>query len=236
MRLTTAAALTALSTAVSAQPFFEDFEFLRSEDWYVAEYDFGHPHFDTDWRAANVSLADGLKLTLTPHDGLNRFAGASVRRHNVTHFGRYEAVMTAAKGAGVVTGFFLYTGPAYGTQHDEIDWEFFGQDTTTAQVAWFKNGVLRNHKIQLGFDAATTPARYGIEWWPDRLRWFVNDQLVFETTEAIPQTPQRVFANVWAVDPTLEIWAGLAAPDTKTQAKAHSILFTPLENTQDFNG
>jgi len=205
------------SAAVSGG-FDEDFQAFDETEWHVAHYDFGHPMFDTDWRSENVGLVDGLKLSLRPHDGRNRFAGASIRRSAPSHFGWYEATLTAARGSGVITGFFLYTGPHYGTQHDEIDWEFFGQDTTTAQVAWFKDGELRSHKVDLGFDAADGPNTYAINWQPDALEWYVNGEEVFRTTEAIPQTPQMVFANVWAVSPQLEPWAGLADPTKATDA------------------
>lgn len=99
-------------------------------------YQFTHPLFDTDWDAAHAQPGDGLSLILAPQRGEKRFRGASIRRQEPTHHGRYEAVLTSARGDGLITGFFLYTGPAYGTQHDEIAWEIFGKDTTTAQVAW----------------------------------------------------------------------------------------------------
>jgi len=49
-------------------------------NWHVAEYDFDHDMFDTDWRLAQVSTRasedkQGLVLDLAPHSGgLNRFA------------------------------------------------------------------------------------------------------------------------------------------------------------------
>ncbi|WP_147124361.1 family 16 glycosylhydrolase [Shimia ponticola] len=198
--------------------FEDEFNQIDPQNWHIAHYDFAHPMFDTDWRSGNVGLANGLKLSLHPHHGANCFAGASVRRAEPSHFGWYEATLTAARGSGVITGFFLYTGPHYGTQHDEIDWEFFGHDTTTAQVAWFKDGVLRNKKIQLGFDAAEGPNTYAIHWQAEFIEWYINGRLAYRTTEDIPQTPQMVFANVWAVAPELEPWAGLADPHKSTFA------------------
>ena len=207
--------------------FQDSFDRLDRGAWHVAQYDFSHPHFDTDWRAAQIGLADGLKLNLAPHDGLNPFAGASIRREEPSHFGWYEAELTAARGDGVITGFFLYTGAAYGTQHDEIDWEFFGRDTTTAQVAWWRDGVLRSQKIDLGFDAADGPNTYAFHWQPERIDWYVNGALVFSAQDAIPQTPQRLFANVWAVSPALQAWAGLADPSKSAQASVTQITMRP---------
>lgn len=76
------------------------------QDWHVAEYDFSHDKFDTDWRRAQVipgatDGGEGLKLRLSPHKaGLNRFAGGSIRREEVSHFGYYEARLRAASQPG----------------------------------------------------------------------------------------------------------------------------------------
>ncbi len=199
--------------------------------WTVANYTFTHPAFDTDWHADQVSFQDGLTLTLGPQaDQENRFVGASVRRKQTTHFGQYEAVLQPAKGDGLVTGFFTYTGPYYGTQHDEIDIEFLGQDTTKLHVAWFVDGVLHQRDIPLGFDAALAPRRYGFLWTPHQITWTVDAQPIFTVTAAqapIPQEPGMMFANLWAVDQSLANWAGHAAPDTQAQAAFKEVRFRP---------
>ncbi|MEM9350929.1 MAG: family 16 glycosylhydrolase [Pseudomonadota bacterium] len=211
----------------AAGRFSDGFDTLDERFWHRAHYRFSHPDFDNDWDASLAQAGDGLVLSLLPQDGENRFVGASIRRQETTHFGRYEAVLTAAKGPGIITGFFLYTGPAYGTRHDEIDWEIFGKDTTTAQVAWWRDGELRSQKIDLGFDAAQGPNLYAIDWAPDRIRWYVNGALVFETREGVPEMPQRLFANVWAVDRSLASWAGEAPAGHSTRAKAYRLSHAP---------
>ncbi|MEM1374977.1 MAG: family 16 glycosylhydrolase [Pseudomonadota bacterium] len=207
--------------------FFDTFKRWDEGAWHRAHYQFNHPLFDTDWDADHAQVGDGLILMLTPQEGANRFRGASVRREQPTHYGRYEAVLTAARGDGLITGFFLYTGPAYGTQHDEIDWEIFGQDTTTAQVAWWTDGEVTEHRIDLGFDAADGPNRYTIDWQPGRITWSVNGVEVFETTTNVPTTPQRLFTNVWAVKPASAAWAGTAPDGLYASAKAESLSFKP---------
>lgn len=216
-----------MSAARAETGFSEDFAAWDDAAWHRAHYQFNHPLFDTDWDAGHAQVGDGLRLVLTPQEGANRFRGASVRREEPSHFGRYEAVLTAARGEGLITGFFLYTGPAYGTQHDEIDWEFFGQDTTTAQVAWWLDGVVREVKIDLGFDAAEGPNHYAIDWQPDAIRWYVNGRQVHEAREAIPQSPQRLFTNVWAVKEASAGWAGYAPDGLFAEAKAHFLSFDP---------
>ncbi len=218
--------------------FVDNFKKLGA-DWHVAEYNFEHDMFDTDWRKAQVSTSlsedkRGLFLNLEPHiEGINNFAGSSIRRQEITHYGRYEVRMKAATGPGVVTGFFTYTGPHYGTRHDEIDIEFLGRNTRQMHAAWFVDGVLKNRFIDLDFDAAAEMADYAFEWHPDKLLWFANDQLIFEHDARdgpIPTVPGRLFVNLWAADPKISNWAGHAAQNTRTQAQVNHVRFTPFES------
>lgn len=226
----------ALAGPAMADPygFIDEFKSLGG-DWHVADYEFDHPKFDTDWRRGQVRADAGLTLMLDPQKaGLNRFAGASIRREDTSHYGRYEVELQAARGAGLVTGFFTYTGPHYGTRHDEIDIEFLGRNTRQMHVAWFVDGALTNHYIDLGFDAADQPRRYAFEWWPDRLAWFVEDRLIFEhhaRDGAIPTVPGRLFANLWAADPSISGWAGTTQDGTSGQVLVKRIGFTPFSET-----
>lgn len=178
-----------------------------------------------------------MSLLLNPHhDGLNRFAGASIRTHTPMHYGYYEATFKAARGPGLVTGFFTYTGPHYGTRHDEIDIEILGRDTTKLHAAWFVGGVLKERDIDLGFDAAQGFNTYGFHWLPDRIIWSVNGVDVFEITDkesALPVVPGRLFANLWAADKSISVWAGSAAPSQVGNAVFKGVRFIPLT---DLNG
>ena len=229
-------------TAVMAEQtsaFHDPFETLDEGRWHVADYDFDHPHFDTDWRRRQVQhegSASRLALVIAPRAGAslaprNRFEGASLRRRETSGFGRYEADIKPARGAGLVTGFFLYTGPYYGTRHDEIDIEFLGKNTRMMQASWFVDGALQTRQIPLGFDAAAQSRRYAFEWWPDRLRWFVGAQMVFEVTREqaqLPEVPGHLYLNLWAAAPSLANWAGRASPQTRGKARINAVRFTPL--------
>ena len=95
--------------------FVDTFKSFKSTDWHVAEYDFTHPHFATDWRKSQVlfgargeKLQTSVQLTLQPGKSGKRFLGGSIRRLIKTKHGTYSAWLKAAKGEGVVTGFFTY--------------------------------------------------------------------------------------------------------------------------------
>lgn len=197
--------------------------FEAKDQWHIAQYDFDHPVFDTDWRRAQVMFDDGVSLHIEPHQkGVNSFVSGSIRRHETSHFGSYSARLKAAKGDGLVTGFFTYTGPAYGTRHDEIDFEILGQDTTRVQIGWFTDGVHQSQMIDLGFDAADGFHSYRFEWSHDRIVWFVDEQRIATSDfsqVAVPQTPSYAFVNLWAVSRAAFGWAGV--PDQRTRASAH---------------
>ena len=239
MRVVAIAFVLSANTA-QADAVFDRFSELDKSLWYVAEYDFSHPAFDTDWRASQVSAESGLNLSLAPHDGLNRFKGASIRTHQALHFGTYRSRLRAGKGEGVVTGFFTYTGPHYGTRHDEIDIEILGRDPTKLHVAWFVDGELTNHFVPLGFDASECIHDYAFSWSEDQIRWYVNDKLVFETNSSdgpLPTVPSHLFANIWAADPSIAVWSGTIDPDTQTNAFFEEVSFEPVNasETEDQN-
>ena len=133
---------------------------------------------------------------------------------------------------GLITGFFTYTGPAYGTRHDEIDFEFLGRDTRKVQVAWFRDGALTSHLIPLPFDAAERFATYDIDFLPGELRWHVEGEEVFRIAgNDLPDLPQRLFLNLWAAAPGLEGWSGVPGPATEAVAEVRCVGFTPWEGT-----
>jgi beta-glucanase (GH16 family) len=221
--------------------FIDPFKILDSESWQVAEYEFPHPHFDTDWikenavfDALSTDQSSGLLLRIRPRatnsKNANNFTGASVRRKKSTQYGRYEAKIRPVKGAGFITGFFTYTGPHYGTQHDEIDIEFLGKNTKQIHIAWFKDGRLTNKFIDLPFDAADKARLYAFEWLPDRINWYVEDALIYtawQTTSALPSTPSRLFVNVWAADRSISNWSGKTKPNQFGDAWIGKVKFTP---------
>lgn len=220
-----------IGSGLCADGFAEEFRTFDPKHWSIANYTFTHPHFDTDWSDKQVAINNGLTLSLSPQKGRkNRYLGGSIRRNDATGYGRYEVTMQPMRGAGVVTGFFTYTGAHYGTRHDEIDIEFLGKNTRQIHLALFVDGQLWNKFIDLDFDAADAPRAYAFEWGQGYVRWFVGDQMIYErraTDGPIPFVAGRLFANIWAADPTIKSWSGLTAKGTQGRAHVRSIGFTP---------
>ena len=131
---------------------------------------------------------------------------ASVRRF--LH-GRFEVEMRAARGDGLVTGFFLHRS----APRQEIDVEIMGNLPTRVLLNVYFNpggeGAAFDYgyrgspcAIELGFDASLDFHRYAIKWWPDRILWFVDGDLVHGRESwdptPIPHLPMTLHANLWA--------------------------------------
>ena len=131
--------------------------------------------------------------------------------------GRFEVEIKAARGPGLVTGFFLHRD----APRQEIDIELTGNDPRTmitnvffnpgdegASMAFGYRGA--PWRVDLGFDASEDFHVYAIEWHPGRLTWSVDGIVVHERVEwdptPVPHLPMRLHANLWA--PRSEEFAG----------------------------
>lgn len=131
------------------------------------------------------------------------YSSGEVRTNNTFTYGTFETNMQAAKGDGLVTSFFLYTGSPW----DEIDVEILGKNTTQVQFNYYVNGVANNEKvINLGFDAAYGFHRYAIEWGPGWINWYVDGKWKYGVNNTgmnapygkqMPSHPMQIMVNLW---------------------------------------
>lgn len=152
----------------------------------------------------------GISLRLAASENDKGFSSGSIATTGGERFtyGRFEAVLKAAKGSGIITAFFLYRFDPW----QEIDVEILGKDTTKILLNVFFNpgepGDLYNYGlrgtpvvIDLGFDASLDFHRYAIEWEPDEIRWLVDDKIIHVRHDGeptpIPHLPMRFHANLW---------------------------------------
>jgi GR25 family glycosyltransferase involved in LPS biosynthesis len=122
--------------------------------------------------------------------------------------GRFEAEIKAARGSGLITGFFLYRD----SPRQEIDVELLGNDPSRMLVNVYFNpgddGVTLNFGyrgspcwIELGFDSTQNFHHYAIDWRPERITWSVDGRVVHQRAgwdpTPIPHLPMRLHANLW---------------------------------------
>jgi GR25 family glycosyltransferase involved in LPS biosynthesis len=124
-------------------------------------------------------------------------------------YGRFEAEIRAARGPGLVTGFFLHRDSPL----QEIDIElagsaprtmlanvFFNPGDEGAAMAFGYRGA--PWRIDLGFDATEDFHLYAIDWRPGLITWLVDGRIVHERAgwdpTPLPHLPMRLHANLWA--------------------------------------
>lgn len=211
-------------------------EGFRQGDWFTSNFTIKRPSFRTAWRRENVEIDDNGDLFLRlnpakPQDGKD-FLGAEIQRTVKSHYGRYEVVMTAARGEGVISAFFTYTGPHFDDPHDEIDFEFLGRDTTKVWVTRFADGKrLPGKWLDLGFDAADGPHLYAFDWLEDEIIWYVDGEEIFRVTSeetTLPNTPGRVYVSIWGGGEPQKNWSGVAPDDTEAVAKYQCMSYRPV--------
>lgn len=238
-----AAAVIALGATTGAEeipdePFFTTFEDLNPEDWYVSNFARKKPSFLTAWVPEQVSLENGqlhLALDPAPINSGKVFSGAEIQRRDYSHYGRYEVVMQAGRGVGVISAFFTYTGPWFDDPWDEIDFEFLGKDTSKVWVTRFADGErLPGKWIDLGFDSAEETALYTFDWGPEALIWYVNGKEIFRVEakdRTLPTTPGRIYLSIWGGGEDQKNWSGIAERDTSTVATYDCVSYVPMGKT-----
>jgi len=186
-------------SAFAGYVFWEPLTYHNPSTWQKADGYSNGSMFNCTWRANNANFtSDGkLRLSLTSPSN-NKFDCGEYRSTNSQGYGLYEVSMKPAKNTGIVSSFFTYTGPAHGTQWDEIDIEFLGKDTTKVQFNYYTNGVGNHEKIvNLGFDASQGFHTYAFDWQPGHIKWYVDGVLKHTATTNIPTTPGKIMMNLW---------------------------------------
>jgi endo-1,3-1,4-beta-glycanase ExoK len=165
------------------------------------------------WHADNI-VFDGGRMTLVLDDKGGRehpMACGEYRTYDKYHYGRYEVSMKAARGSGVVSAFFIYTGPPFGDPWHETTIEILGRDTTKVDFTLFVEGEHYPTTVDLGFDAAADFHTYAIEWTPDAIRWSVDGRVLHvdaKGEQPLPKKPGRIFAQIWNAGEGVEDWLG----------------------------
>lgn len=190
--------------------------------------------YGADWVPENIMARDGgafLEVKRQLRSGLP-YTAAEMQSGETYGYGRYEAVMQPARGSGIVSAFFIYTGPWFGKPHDEIDIEFVGSDTTKVHFNYFRNGQrVKPASFDLPFDAAARPHLYAFDWRPDGITWYVDGEPVYATETGDTQIPVnggKVMLSAWTGKQSMEAWHGPPLFRDGSGAHFNCVSFTPL--------
>ncbi|MCD9024984.1 beta-glucanase [Cohnella silvisoli] len=197
--------------------------------------------FGVGWKAANLEFNNGIMATRLDNAGCpagcsgKNYASGEYSTLAKYGYGRVEARMKTAKGAGLVTALFTYSGPATGTSNDEIDIEILGKDTTKLETNYFTNGVGQHSTIiDLGFDSSLAFHDYAFEWSPSFIKWYVDGILVHTENGSrgtLPSSPGYIMVNLWSGAGPAEVWTGpFVYPGAPVRAYYDWIKFTPASD------
>lgn len=213
----------------------------------------GEP-FNVWWKKDNVSYEDSKlslsvaemttkeqvwdEATQSNKDCVSDYYGGEVRTTSYYGYGDFQVRMKPSSIKGTASTFFTCTGPydewynedgtvARQNEHDEIDIEFLGSDTTHVQFNYFANGVGGHEYLyDLGFDAAEDFHDYGFRWTKDDITWFVDNKPVYKVKrseikegESWPEEPGRVLMNYWCGTEKASAWMGAFEDDYSGKAE-----------------
>lgn len=183
----------------SAKIFKLSLDYYEKDKMKIADGWSNGGMFNCAWDKNNVTFNDKGNMELSINKNINgKYTGAEYRSNRIFGYGYYKIKMKPIKNDGVVSSFFMYTGPSNGTQWDEIDIEFLGKNTNIVQFNYYTNGVGHHEFIyDLGYDASEGFHTYAFEWLKDSISWYVDGIKVHTATENIPLTPGQIMMNVW---------------------------------------
>jgi len=179
----------------------------EDSNWHKADDRTNGGMFNAGWRADHAVFNNNyLNLRIDDQScpigcSGKPYASGEYRTNHFYGYGTYEARFKAARGDGVVTSFFTYTGPSDGNPQDEIDIEILGKDPTKMQINYFTGGTGKHEvMVNLGFDASAGFHNYAIQWSKDSIVWFADGKKVHTETGSrgpLPTHPGRIMANLW---------------------------------------
>ncbi len=192
------------SRAVQTWSLWDSLDYFNSGTFNKANWSNGGM-FNCGFVPENVNFNNG-KMTITLNNKAshgNPYSSGEYRTNNTFSYGTFETNMIAAKGDGLVTSFFLYTGNPW----DEIDVEILGKDTRKVQFNYYVDGVANNEKvIDLGFDASQGYHKYAIEYGNGYINWYVDGKWRYGVNnqgmnapygKKMPSHPMQIMVNLW---------------------------------------
>ena len=199
-----------ISHAHAETQFFDDFT-GNSVDQSVWTYPSGNASFNgqTQMRAGYPSVSNSLlHLQLDTYNPSgnpvgNSFLGSEILTRGTATPGTGLIAEIRARMVtpvnGLVGGAFLYN-YLTATDHSEIDYELLSNMPNQVQTNIYASEPLGTGHPEFDDIAQldiTQFNNYRIEWFPDHVSWFVNNQLVRKNTTIVPTEAQALHLNFY---------------------------------------
>lgn len=227
----------AQSRDTSYQTFTDNFNSYNASLWHMANGWTNGAPFDCGWLTDHVFFTSGI-MSLQLDNNVStytewHFASGEYRSNGHYQYGTYTVRMKAVNHDGVVSSFFIYTGPSESNPWDEIDIEITGKVPTQLQTNYYTDGVGgHEHIIELGFDASADFHTYSIVWMPESISWYVDEDLKHTengSNGALPTTPGRIMMNFWPGTDTVYDWLGDFVYSEPISAQYDWVSFEPVD-------
>ena len=227
--------------------FLEQLDAYDTSRWAKADGWVNGSPFDNAWRADHITFANSqmsILLDNTAYLG-EPYSSGEYRTLGFYGYGCFEASFQPVSQPGVVTSLFTFAGPydnGGNGQHNEIDIEFLGIDTTKFQANFWTNDDAyargHEHMVSLGFDASKELHSYGFKWTSTGITWYVDGVAVYTVTDSpgdptpkVSDSLHKIMMNLWPVDSTASAWAGtFVYPGTPLAATYDWVRYTAGED------
>ena len=193
------------------EPFVDEFRRLAKKRWYVSNGWSNGSHQNCDWskRALAMPVGENMKVLYVPAGvwGDKAYCGEFQTR-GWFEYGTFEARIRTDLGSGLNSAFFAFGGPVHKLPHGEIDFEIITKGSGSVWTNRFVEGDDLGQGEFVPFEGDVRDYHdYAFVWEPDRIRWFIDGQLVREVTEHVPDHRLKVYFSHWGSD-TLTNWMG----------------------------
>ncbi len=239
-----AAIVLLVPAALAAEPaaFRDDFDSLDTGRWYISD-----GWSNGDWQACTWSrdkavVENGvlrLRLADAPDGSGGQLCG-EVQTNDRFLYGTFEARIRTDAASGVNAAFFTYIGPVHEQPHDEIDVEILTRDPSQVHFNTYRDGEpgdLRAVALPNAGSADSDFHTYSFVWEEDRLRWYVDGNLMHEAGGAdLPRAAQKIYLSHWNTL-TLTDWMGeFVDPGRPLDMEVDWVSYTPLGADCPFEG
>lgn len=193
--------------------FYDPFDRLEKSRWFTSSGWTNGDHQSCLWHRDRVKVEGGkllLSLTADAKEDLDLSCGEiqTRARHG---YGTYEARMKVPYARGMNANLFTFIGAPQERPHNEIDFEFIARQGPTLQTNFHTADNSKNEDL-LEMQEDDKFRDYAFIWEPDRIRWFINGELVRDQQGGVlPDDPQKIYLSLWSTD-TLVDWMGKFEP------------------------